>query len=86
MPFSSLLVATCLGSALATLLMAFTANYPYALAPGMEHNAFLAFAVVLGMGISWQTALASVLIEGLIFIVLTLIKLREAIINSITKY
>lgn len=83
MPFDALLVATCLSSALATLLMAFTANYPFALAPGMGLNAFFAFTVVLGMGISWQTALAAVFIEGILFILLTLSKVREEVVNSI---
>lgn len=83
MPFGALLVATCLSSALATLLMAFTANYPFALAPGMGLNAFFAFTVVLGMGISWQTALAAVFIEGILFILLTLTKMREEVVNSI---
>lgn len=83
MPFDALLVATCLSSALATLLMAFTANYPFALAPGMGLNAFFAFTVVLGMGISWQTALAAVFIEGILFIFLTLSKVREEVVNSI---
>lgn len=83
MPFGALLVATCLSSALATLLMAFTANYPFALAPGMGLNAFFAFSVVLGMGVSWQTALAAVFIEGILFILLTLSKVREEVVNSI---
>lgn len=83
MPFGALLVATCLSSALATLLMAFTANYPFALAPGMGLNAFFAFTVVLGMGVSWQTALAAVFIEGILFILLTLTKIREEVVNSI---
>lgn len=83
MPFGAVMVATCLSSALATLLMAFTANYPFALAPGMGLNAFFAFTVVLGMGISWQTALAAVFIEGILFILLTLSKVREEVVNSI---
>lgn len=83
MPFGSLLVATCLGSAFATFLMAFLANYPFALAPGMGLNAFFAFTVVLGMGVSWQTALAAVFVEGIIFILLTLTKIREEVVNSI---
>ena len=64
MPFGSVLVATCLGASLATFLMAFLANYPFALAPGMGLNAFFAFTVVLGMGIPWQVALAAVFVEG----------------------
>ncbi len=85
MPFGSLLVATCLGSAFATLLMAFLANYPFALAPGMGLNAFFAFTVVLGMNIPWQVALTAVFVEGLIFIVLTCTKIREGIVNAIPK-
>ncbi|KEJ93518.1 NCS2 family permease [Synergistes jonesii] len=85
MPFGPLLVATCLGSAFATLLMAFLANYPFALAPGMGLNAFFAFAVVIGMKLPWQVALAAVFIEGVIFIVLTLTKVREGVVNSMPK-
>lgn len=85
MPFGSLLVATCLGAALATFLMAFLANYPFALAPGMGLNAFFAFTVVLGMKIPWQIALAAVFIEGIIFILLTCTKVREEVVNSIPK-
>lgn len=85
MPFGSLLVATCLGASLATFLMAFLANYPFALAPGMGLNAFFAFTVVLGMKIPWQVALAAIFIEGVIFILLTCTKVREEVINSIPK-
>lgn len=85
MPFGALMTATCLASALATFLMAFMANYPIALAPGMGLNAFFAFGVVLGMGISWQVALAAIFIEGVIFILLTLTKVRETIVNGFPK-
>ena len=85
MPFGALMTATCLASALATFLMAFMANYPIALAPGMGLNAFFAFGVVLGMGISWQVALAAIFIEGILFILLTLTKVRESIVNGIPK-
>lgn len=85
MPFSALLVATCIGSAFATVLMAFLANYPFALAPGMGLNAFFAFAVVLGMKLPWQVALAAVFVEGIIFIILTLTKVRESVVNSMPK-
>ncbi|TCO74790.1 NCS2 family permease [Marinisporobacter balticus] len=74
--------ATALSAAFATFLMAFMANLPFALAPGMGLNAFFAFSVVIGMGYSWQFALTAVLIEGLIFIILTLTNVREAIING----
>lgn len=83
MPFGSVMVTTCIASAIGTLLMAFTANYPFALAPGMGLNAFFAFTVVLGMGVSWQVALAAVFIEGILFIILTFTKIREEIVNSI---
>lgn len=83
MPFGAVLVATCIGAAFATVLMAFMANYPFALAPGMGLNAFFAFTVVLGMGISWQVALAAIFVEGIIFILLTLTKVREEVVNSI---
>lgn len=83
MPFGSLLTATCLGAALGSFLMAVFANYPFALAPGMGLNAFFAFTVVLGMGVSWQVALAAIFVEGVIFIVLTFTKVREAIVQAI---
>jgi AGZA family xanthine/uracil permease-like MFS transporter len=85
MPFGPLMVATCLSSALATFLMAFLANYPIALAPGMGLNAFFAFSVVIGMQLSWKTALFAVFVEGLIFTALTFTKLREEIVNTIPK-
>lgn len=76
--------ATVVSSMIATLIMALYAKYPFALAPGMGLNAFFAFTVVLGpMGKSWQFALTAVLIEGIIFILLSFIKAREAIFDSI---
>jgi AGZA family xanthine/uracil permease-like MFS transporter len=75
--------ATVLASFAATLIMAFLANLPFALAPGMGLNAFFAYTVVLGLGYSWQTALTAVFLEGIIFILLTLFNVREAIVNSI---
>ena len=75
--------ATALSAFVATLVMALVANLPFALAPGMGLNAFFAFTVVLGMGKSWQFALTAVFLEGLIFILLTIFNVREAIINSI---
>ncbi|HPL54213.1 MAG TPA: NCS2 family permease, partial [Bacillota bacterium] len=79
----ALVTATCLASGLTTILMAFLANYPFALAPGMGLNAFFAFAVVGAMGYSWQLALTAVFVEGIIFIIMSLFKVREAIIDSI---
>ena len=77
--------ATAVASFLGTLFMAFFANYPFALAPGMGLNAYFAYTVVLGMGYSWQTALTAVFCEGIIFIVLSLTNVREAIFNAIPK-
>lgn len=75
--------ATVVASAIATLVMAFLANLPVALAPGMGLNAFFTYTIVLGMGVSWQVALTAVLLEGLLFIVLSFFNVREAIINAI---
>lgn len=76
-------MATALAAAVATIVMALLANYPIALASGMGLNAYFAYTVVLGMGYSWETALTAVFIEGLIFIVLSLTNVREAIFNAI---
>lgn len=77
--------ATALAALVGTLLMALFANYPFALAPGMGLNAYFAYTVVLGMGYSWETALTAVFVEGIIFIVLSLTNVREAIFNAIPK-
>ena len=75
--------ATVLASFLGTACMALFANYPFALAPGMGLNAYFAYTVVIGMGYPWQAVLAAVFVEGLIFIVLSVFNVREAIFNSI---
>ena len=75
--------ATALASFIGTLLMAFLANYPFALAPGMGLNAYFAYTVVLGMGYEWEVALTAVFVEGIIFIVLSLTNVREAIFNAV---
>ena len=75
--------ATVVSAIIATLIMSLLANLPFALAPGMGLNAFFAYTVVLGMGYSWQTALTAVFIEGIIFVLLTIFNVREAIVNSI---
>ena len=80
---TAVLLATALASFVATACMALTANMPFALSAGMGLNAYLAYTVVLGMGYSWQLALLAVFVEGLIFIVLSLTNVREAIFNSI---
>lgn len=80
---SAVFSATVIAAVVATLVMAFYAKMPFALASGMGLNAFFAYTLVLVMGYTWQEALAAVLVEGLFFIVLTIFKVREAIINSI---
>lgn len=79
----ALFTTTVLASALTTLLMAFYAKLPFGLAPGMGLNAFFAYSVCLGLGYSWQFALTAVLIEGLIFILLTVTNLREKIVDCL---
>ncbi|BAT70847.1 MFS transporter, AGZA family, xanthine/uracil permease [Thermosulfidibacter takaii ABI70S6] len=85
MPKDGVVFATCVASAVATLIMGLYANYPFALAPGMGLNAYFTYGVVKGMGFSWEVALAAVFIEGLIFILLTISRFRSLIINSIPK-
>ena len=75
--------ATALASFIATCLMALLSNYPFVLAPGMGLNAYFAYTVVLGMGFTWQMALGAVFVEGVIFILLSLTNVREAIFNAI---
>ncbi len=81
--FGELVFATAISSALATLIMGLYAKYPFALAPGMGINAYFAFSVVLGLGIEWRVALAAVFIEGLIFIAMSLTKMRSRIVSAI---
>lgn len=83
MDSTAVLIATCLASFIGTLAMALLANYPFALAPGMGLNAYFAFTVCGNMGYSWKVALMAVFIEGIIFIVLSLTNVREAIFNAI---
>lgn len=83
MDTTAVLLATCLASFIGTACMALMANMPFALSAGMGLNAFLTYTVVLGFGYSWQVALLAVFIEGIIFILLSLTKVREAIFNAI---
>lgn len=83
MDHGAVFTATAVAAFIGTLCMAIFANYPFALAPGMGLNAYFAYTVVLGMGYSWQTALAAVLVEGLVFILLSVFNVREAIFNAI---
>ena len=80
---NAVLLATCLASVIGTVCMALMANLPFALSAGMGLNAYLAYTVVLGMGLSWQLALFAVFVEGIIFIILSLTNVREAIFNAI---
>ncbi len=83
MDSGAVFTATALAAMVATLLMAALSNYPFVLAPGMGLNAYFTYTVVIGMGYTWQMALAAVFVEGLIFIALSLTSVREAIFNSI---
>jgi len=83
MPFEGVFIATIAGIILGTLCMAFFTNYPFALASGMGLNAFFAYSVVIGMGVTWQVALGLVFLEGVIFIILSLLPIRKMIVNSI---
>ncbi len=83
MDAGAVFTATALASMIATIFMALFSNYPFVLAPGMGLNAYFAYTVVLGMGYSWQVALAAVFVEGLVFIVLSVTNVREAIFNAI---
>ena len=85
LPKDAVFVATCLAAALGTLIMGLYANYPIGMAPGMGLNAYFAYAVVLGMGVPWQTALGAVFISGCLFIVVSVFKVREHIVNGIPR-
>jgi AGZA family xanthine/uracil permease-like MFS transporter len=81
----ALFVATCVAAAVGCLIMGLWANYPIALAPGLGLNAFFAFGVVGGMGVPWQTALGVIFLSGVFFLIITILPIRAAIINSIPK-
>lgn len=83
MPAGALVTATCLSAGLTTILMGVFANLPFALASGMGLNAYFAYSVVIGKGISWEVALSAVFVEGIIFILLSVFKVREAVVKSI---
>lgn len=84
-PFSGALFATCLAAAIGSLLMGLVANYPFALAPGMGLNAYFTYAVVQGMGYDWRVALGAVFISGVVFLILTLARIRAMIVDAIPK-
>jgi AGZA family xanthine/uracil permease-like MFS transporter len=85
MPFGAVFAATCVAAAIGCFLMAFLANYPIALAPGMGLNAYFAYTVVGKMGYSWQVALGCVFISGVLFFIISVLPIREWIVNAIPK-
>ncbi|MBQ2499361.1 MAG: NCS2 family permease [Bacteroidales bacterium] len=85
MPNDAVFTATAVASIIGTLVMAFYAKKPFGLAPGMGLNAFFVFTVCLGMGYTWQFALTAILLEGIIFIILTVTNIRQLIVNEIPK-
>lgn len=85
MPPEGVVFATCLSAAVATLVMGLYANYPIALAPGMSLNAYFTYSVCLGMHVPWRTALAVVFFSGVLFLILTVTRIREQIVNGIPE-
>ncbi len=83
MDFGAVMMATILSSVIAILIMGLYANYPIALAPGMGENFLFAYTIILAMGVAWEKALGIVFVSGVIFIILTLFKVRETVVNSI---
>src|SRR4051812_32645480 len=83
MPQQGAIIATALSAAFATLLMAFAANYPIALAPGMGMNAFFAYGICLGAGVKWQVALGLVLWAGIVFVLLTVTGARKVLVRAV---
>src|SRR5215470_887025 len=83
MDFGAVMTATCIVSAIGCFLMAFLANYPIAVAPAMGHNFFFAFTVVAGMHYTWQVALGAVFISGMVFLLMSVIGAREALVQAI---
>lgn len=85
MPISGVFIVTAIASGIACIIMGLLANYPIGLAPGMGLNALFTYTIVLGMGLSWQAALAAVFLSSIIFLIITIIGIREAILNAIPK-
>lgn len=85
MDFGAVFVATCIAAMVGSLLMGLLANYPIGLAPGMGQNAFFTYGVVLGSGFSWQVALGAVFLSGVLFLLLTVLPVREWLINAIPR-
>ena len=83
MPAAGVVFATCVSAAVASVVMGLYANYPIAMAPGMSLNAYFTYSVCRGMGIPWQTALGAVFFSGVLFVLLTVTRVREQIVNGI---
>jgi len=83
MNFDAVMLATILGASITTIICGLYADLPFALAPGMGLNAYFAYSVCIGMGVSWQTALAAVFIDGVIFLIISILPIREKIMRSI---
>ncbi|HYD93864.1 MAG TPA: NCS2 family permease [Noviherbaspirillum sp.] len=85
MPKDAVFVATCIAAALGSLIMGLYANYPIAMAPGMGLNAYFAYSVVKGMGYSWEAALGAVALSGILFVIVSVLRIREMIVNGIPR-
>tara|TARA_R110002096_G_scaffold65006_4_gene158365 strand:+ start:97368 stop:98663 length:1296 start_codon:yes stop_codon:yes gene_type:complete len=85
MDFGAVFVATCIAAAFGSIMMGLLANFPIAQAPGMGQNAFFTFSIVLGMGHAWQTALGAVFVSGIIFVALSVLPVREWLVNAIPR-
>ncbi len=85
MDFGAVFVATCIAAAFGSIVMGLHGNYPIAQAPGMGQNAYFTFGIVLGMGHDWQTALGAVFISGVIFVALSVLPVREWLVNAIPR-
>ena len=85
MPLEGVFIATAIASGIACIIMGLLSNYPVGLAPGMGLNALFTYTIVLGMGLSWQAALAAVFLSSVLFLIITIIGLREAILNEIPQ-
>lgn len=83
--FGAVMMATIISSVIAMLIMGLYANYPIALAPGMGENFFFAFTIIIGMGVVWEKALGIVFISGLLFVILTIFKVRESVVNTVPQ-
>ena len=85
MPFKAVVAATCISAGIGSMLMGMLARYPIALAPGMGLNAYFTYTVVKGLGVPWQVALGAVFLSGIVFVILTVVGIRQLIVSAIPK-